>query len=311
MTGNRQAFTLIELLVVIAIIAILVAILLPALSGAREAAHLTKCISNQRQMIIAGNMYATDNNDTLWPAHGWGLAGWAIGGGAPDSSNELVQYGRGLMYAYCDNAEEVGECPTAKRTSVDGGQAGGPGSDEWDNQFASETDRRWDYTMITRVEGARLGHSTRFAYLTNPAQYSLDQRPPPGIDQTELKTMIGTPVFVEEDEYFSLGVTEGEDTTRDFGLWEGAQPGSEYGGDQITGRHNGTGSIGYLEGGAEAFKAPRGPNDQIREPGDLTADDLYVSSSRGWIPLERRKTTWTDWPLQSGQFRFGWINNPF
>ena len=63
MTLNRR-FTLIELLVVVAIIAILAALLLPALSAAREGARRASCTNNLRQIGVAFACYAHEHNDT-------------------------------------------------------------------------------------------------------------------------------------------------------------------------------------------------------------------------------------------------------
>ncbi len=67
----KKGFTLIELLVVIAIIAILAAILFPVFAKAREKARQTSCTSNQRQIVLAVQMYAQENNELLPPAASW------------------------------------------------------------------------------------------------------------------------------------------------------------------------------------------------------------------------------------------------
>jgi prepilin-type N-terminal cleavage/methylation domain-containing protein/prepilin-type processing-associated H-X9-DG protein len=66
--ANLRAFTLVELLVVIGIIAILVALLLPALNRAREQAKSTQCLSNLRQLAQAVYVYAAQNHGSFPPA---------------------------------------------------------------------------------------------------------------------------------------------------------------------------------------------------------------------------------------------------
>lgn len=66
--SSRRAFTLVELLVVIAIIAVLAALLLPALSRAKEQARRAKCISNLRQIALSARLFSADH-DSYYPWH--------------------------------------------------------------------------------------------------------------------------------------------------------------------------------------------------------------------------------------------------
>ncbi len=107
----KRGFTLIELLVVIAIIAILAAILFPVFARAREKARQTSCLSNLKQMGLAGLMYVQDYDELMFRTNNnVGAVGlYLLPNGQPSNSvNMLWPY---QIFPYVKNAQ-VYDCPS-------------------------------------------------------------------------------------------------------------------------------------------------------------------------------------------------------
>lgn len=274
-----NGFTLIELLVVIAIIALLIGILLPALSSARDTTHKTLCLSNMRQLGLANQLYAQDFNGQSIPVGRFQTnRGPRNAAGNLNTINWAYLYnqfgtrrkGTGLLMDYLDNANEIVECPKNQRRDPYGVEA------DPDNLrlgiYYGEGELNFDYTFTEPAQGAKDSVQFDVWMFTSPAPNAAVMTPSTFdtmIADGRVERMPGLPLIVEESSWWFNNNGPGGFTD---GAWGNA--------DQMTTRHSGGGSTFFQDGHVGIVNPPKGfPNDDPNEPwGDtgFNSWDIYV-----------------------------------
>ena len=191
---RQRAFTLVELLVVIGIIAILIAILMPALSRVRDQANGVKCSANMRQMMTAALLFAQDHKGQLF-------GNWSDAANPDEDKRDFLAGGTGdwnqapqagTLFKYIKDVN-IYLCPSRNQ---EGGRT----------QGSAFTNGNFDYSACLMLTGARVSNIKTQSLYLYAGNFSMQaQGNPAGAQSAKLmatgQDLRPTPVFVEETAY--------------------------------------------------------------------------------------------------------------
>ena len=232
---SARAFTLIELLVVIAIIAILAAMLLPALAKAKEKAMTIGCLNNLKQLEVCWHLYAVDNqdrlllNNSIMSIGGGSLASsvsWCPDHAATDTNTVDLQ--NGVLFQY-NTSVAIYHCPADKSTVT-----------------GTSRPRNRSYNMSQSMNG-------------DPNYWQIPVTPPRSLPAWKKFSEILRPppsklfVFIDEHADILLDAQFGNPVELPFLLREWF--------DKLADRYNQVGNLSFVDGHAERWrwKVPKSP----------------------------------------------------